>query len=480
MRRLGEAGIHAGSADFVFYILVRIRCDGDDRDGEGIDAGKGADGLRGLEAVHTGHDEIHQDGVEGVEIRFLKSTDGCLAAAHCGCRGTGVFQRGDEDFLAQSIVIDHQHMEAADAVFSGVCDARRQRGFLLGKMIFDERLQLILVGEKCINIGGLPSGILAIEVHDERKNEKGECVADIEDLVAMVHSRKGAVHGIVLHPLRLQLLEGAIVGHLTEIVIDLIAKADIVFTDAEGGIAAEEHESGLEIEMVFLDDILRDSSMADAVVHIAAFDSGQNGCVRGVFDVGAVEIIRCHQDGVGHDSDPFPRELAHMADRLFAKDLHAVGTGREGLDDALHIRVDFQACEHIDLTIREHFPAGRPVACDELRLALHAICQIIEDLYIHARELAFFVQEGMRREITRDSYAKRTAVRTHQGRCIHSDRLSEEPHLPPGEEEGNQDAEEEDYIENQVESIEIFLWLLHEEILSKIARQKESFFDITI
>ena len=296
----------------------------------------------------------------------------------------------------------------------------------------------------------------------------------------MVHSRKGAVHGIVLHPLRLQLLEGAIVGHLTEIVIDLIAKADIVFTYAEGGIAAEEHEPGLEIEMVFLDDILRDSSMADAVVHIAAFDSGQNGCVRGVFDVGAVEIIRCHQDGVGHDSDPFPRELAHMADRLFAKDLHAVGTGREGLDDALHIRVDFQACEHIDLTIREHFPAGRPVACDELRLALHAICQIIEDLYIHARELAFFVQEGMRREITRDSYAKRTAVRTYQGRCIHSDRLSEEPHLPPGEEEGNQDAEEEDYIENQVESIEIFLWLLHEEILSKIARQKESFFDITI
>ena len=40
-----------------------------------------------------------------------------------------------------------------------------------------------------------------------------------------------------------------------------------------------------------------------------------------------------------------------MADRLFAKDLHAVGTGREGLDDALHIRVDFQPCEHIDLTI---------------------------------------------------------------------------------------------------------------------------------
>ena len=457
MSWLGKAGIHPCGVDFLFYVLVRIRCDGDDRDGEGIDAGKGADGLRGLEAVHTGHDEIHEDGVKGVEIRFRKSTDGCLAAAHCGDRGTGVFQRGDEDFLAQSIVIDHQHMEAADAVCSGVCDARRQRGSLLGEMIFYERFQLILVGEKCIDVGRLPSGILAIEAHDERKNEKGDRVADVEDVVAMVHGRKGAVHGIVLHPLLLQFFQRAIVGHLTEIVIDLIAKADIVFTDAEGGIAAEEHEPGLEMEMILPDDILRDSPMADAVVHIAAFDGGQDGCVRGVFNVGAVEIIRCHQDGVGHDSDPFPRELAHMADRLFAKDLHAVGTGREGLDDARHIRVDFQAGEHIDFTIREHFPAGRPVACDELRLALHAICQMIEDLYIHARELAFFVKEGVRREVTRDSHAKRTAVRSYQGRCIHVDRFSEEPHLPPGEEEGDQDAEEEDYIKNQVESIEIFL-----------------------
>lgn len=126
MSWLGKAGIHPCGVDFLFYILVSIRRDGNDREGEGIDAGKGADGLRGHEAVHTGHYEIHEDGVKGVEIRFLKSADGCLAAA--GTRGcsAGVLQRGDENFLAQGIVIDYEHVEASDAVLSGVRDARRQ------------------------------------------------------------------------------------------------------------------------------------------------------------------------------------------------------------------------------------------------------------------------------------------------------------------------------------------------------------------
>lgn len=75
MNRLGKAGIHACGVDFLLYILVSICGDCDDRYGEGIDAGKGTDGLRGRKAVHTGHDEIHEDSIKGVEIRFLKSTD---------------------------------------------------------------------------------------------------------------------------------------------------------------------------------------------------------------------------------------------------------------------------------------------------------------------------------------------------------------------------------------------------------------------
>ena len=180
MNRLGKAGIHACGVDIVLYILVSICGDCDDRDGEGIDAGKGTDGLRGRKAVHTGHDEIHEDSIKGVEIRFLKSTDGFFAAAGGRGRGTGVLKRGDEDFLAQGIVIDHQYMEASNAVLSGVSDAWRQRGVLMGELIFYERFQLILVGEKCINVGRLPSDILAIEIHDACKNEKSDRVADIK------------------------------------------------------------------------------------------------------------------------------------------------------------------------------------------------------------------------------------------------------------------------------------------------------------
>ena len=54
MNRLGKAGIHACGVDFVLYILVSICGDCDDRYGEGIDAGKGTDGLSGRKAVIPG------------------------------------------------------------------------------------------------------------------------------------------------------------------------------------------------------------------------------------------------------------------------------------------------------------------------------------------------------------------------------------------------------------------------------------------
>ena len=98
----------------------------------------------------------------------------------------------------------------------------------MGELIFYERFQLILVGEKCIDVGRLPSDILAIEIHDACKNEKGDRVADVENVVAMVYSRKGAIHSIVLHPLFLQPFQRAIVGHLSKIIIDLISKTDLI------------------------------------------------------------------------------------------------------------------------------------------------------------------------------------------------------------------------------------------------------------
>lgn len=209
--------------------------------------------------------------------------------------------------------------------------------------------------------------------------------------------------------------------------------------------------------MILLDDVLRDSSMGDAVVHVTAFDGSKDGRIRRILDVRTVEIIGGHQDGVFHDGDTLARKLAHMIDRLFAKDLHGVSTRRDGLDDALHIRVDIKTGEYIDFTILHHLPAGRPVTREELRLALHTVGQIIEDLYVHARELPLFVQEGMRRKVTRNSHAKHPAVRSHKGRCIHADRFSEKPHLPPCKKEGGEDAEKENHIQNQVESIEVFL-----------------------
>ncbi|CUQ12044.1 Uncharacterised protein [Bacteroides xylanisolvens] len=119
-------------------------------------------------------------------------------------------------------------MEASDAVLSGVSDAWRQRGVLMGELIFYERFQLILVGEKGIDVGRLPSDILAIEIQDACKNEKGDRVGDIKNVVAMVNSRKRAIHGIVLHPLFLQIFKRAIVGHLAKIIVDLISQTDLI------------------------------------------------------------------------------------------------------------------------------------------------------------------------------------------------------------------------------------------------------------
>lgn len=76
----------------------------------------------------------------------------------------------------------------------------------------------------------------------------------------------------------------------------------------------------------------------------------------------------------------------------------------------------------------------------------------------------------MRRKVTRNSHAKHPAVRSYQGRYIHADRLSEKTHLPPCKKEGGEDAQKENDIKNQVESIDIFLSLLHGEILSKKIR----------
>jgi hypothetical protein len=123
--------------------------------------------------------------------------------------------------------------------------------------------------------------------------------------------------------------------------------------------------------MILLDDVLRDSSMGDAVVHVTARDVSKDGRIRRILDVSTVEIIGGHQDGVFHDGDILARKLAHMIDRLFAKDLHGVGTHQDGLDGAWHVQVDLKAGEYIDFTILHQLPAGRAVAREELRLALH-------------------------------------------------------------------------------------------------------------
>ena len=136
--------------------------------------------------------------------------------------------------------------------------------------------------------------------------------------------------------------------------------------------------------MILLDDVLRDSSMGDAVVHVTARDVSKDGRIRRILDVSTVEIIAGHQDRVFHEGDTLARKLAYVADRLFAKDLHGVGTRRDGLDDVRHVRVDLKAGEYIHFAILQHLPAGRPVTREELRLALHTVGQIIEDLYVHA------------------------------------------------------------------------------------------------
>lgn len=127
------------------------------------------------------------------------------------------------------------------------------------------------------------------------------------------------------------------------------------------------------MEMILPDDVLRDNPVADAVVHVTALDGSKDGRIRRILDVSTVEIKAGHQDRVFHDSDTLARKLAHMVDRLFAKDLHGVGTRRDGLDGARQVRVDLKAGEYIDSAILQHLPAGRPVTCEELQLALHTV-----------------------------------------------------------------------------------------------------------
>ena len=89
--------------------------------------------------------------------------------------------------------------------------------------------------------------------------------------------------------------------------------------------------------MILLDDVLCDSPMGDAVVHVTALDVSKDGRIRRILDVSTVEIIAGHQDRVFHEGDTLARKLAYVADRLFAKDLHGVGTRRDGLDDVWHV-----------------------------------------------------------------------------------------------------------------------------------------------
>lgn len=114
--------------------------------------------------------------------------------------------------------------------------------------------------------------------------------------------------------------------------------------------------------MILLDDVLCDSPMGDAVVHVTALDVSKDGRIRRILDVSTVEIIGGHQDVVFHDGDILARKLAHVIDRFFAKDLHGVGTHQDGLDDAWHVQVDLKAGEYIDFTILHQLPAGRAVA----------------------------------------------------------------------------------------------------------------------
>lgn len=43
------------------------------------------------------------------------------------------------------------------------------------------------------------------------------------------------------------------------------------------------------MEMILLDDVLRDSSMGDAVVHVTAFDGSKDGRICRILDVRTVE-----------------------------------------------------------------------------------------------------------------------------------------------------------------------------------------------
>lgn len=55
--------------------------------------------------------------------------------------------------------------------------------------------------------------------------------------------------------------------------------------------------------MILLDDVLCDSPMGDAVVHVTALDVSKDGRIRRILDVSTVEIIGGHQDEVFHDGD---------------------------------------------------------------------------------------------------------------------------------------------------------------------------------
>lgn len=188
--------------------------------------------------------------------------------------------------------------------------------------------------------------------------------------------------------------------------------------------------------MILLDDVLCDSSMGDAVVHVTALDVSKDGRIRRILDVRTVEIIGGHQDEVFHDGDILARKLAHMIDRIFAKDLHGVGTHQDGLDDAWHVQVDLKAGEYIDFTILHQLPAGQAVARERTSAcAAYGLVNYRGSLCPCPRA-APFVHEGMRCTVTRNSHAKHPAIRSHKRCHIYVDRFAEKTHLPPCTKEG--------------------------------------------
>ena len=110
----GQVCVHPGGEAALGILLKGVGRHGQDGDGLSVRPVHGPNGLRGGEAVHHRHHNVHEDGVEGARRVAPEGLDGLLPVADDGERGPLVREGDAHDLSVELVVVGQQQVQAPE------------------------------------------------------------------------------------------------------------------------------------------------------------------------------------------------------------------------------------------------------------------------------------------------------------------------------------------------------------------------------